>query len=511
MLNSSKKMLFSTMKVVAISIIIKALGLIKQAVLAAYCGASAETDAFFVATGTMVNISTIVFSAISVSLLTIHTNTLISEGRKEANKLINAVLRVFLPIAFLFSIVFFLAATYVAKILAPTYQGDEIRILANYIRAMSPVFVLWCYYLTINVILETDKQFVYGKGQGLFQNLFLIIGACFLYPQYGMPVLVYAFLFSGFAECILVTCAAKGKFHFVRNASCSDEIKRLVAVFLPLLLGNAIYEVNSIVDGQIATSLEAGRASVLSYGATINDMVVGVLITSVSTVLFSNFSTWIAKGEIENVERSLQKSIEYLTLLLLPVMVMCFFAGDQIITLFYGRGSFGEQEIKLTYGVVIGYAAGFVFQAARANLIKVYYAFQDSRKPMMNGLLAICLNIVLSICLSKIIGIAGVALATSISMFFVTCLLLVGVKRYLPKFGIKHCGKEICKGLTGAAISSALVIVIKINVHTNMLLAIFIEGIAVVIVYISCLIILRAKIVQSEMRKIKRMLFKDDR
>lgn len=55
------------------------------------------------------------------------------------------------------------------------------------------------------------------------------------------------------------------------------------------------------------------------------------------------------------------------------------------------KGGLGNQLFQYAagYGVVIGYAIGFVFQAARSNLVKVYYAFQDSKTPMINGMLAI--------------------------------------------------------------------------------------------------------------------------
>ena len=102
---------------------------------------------------------------------------------------------------------------------------------------------------------------------------------------------------------------------------------------------------------------------------------------------------------------------------------MCVIAGDQIVELFYGRGNFGTNEIKLTDSVVIGYSLGFIFQAARANLVKVFYAFQDSKTPMINGMISIACNITLSFLLSRIIGISGVSLATSIAMFIATLLL----------------------------------------------------------------------------------------
>ena len=488
-----KKILLSTLQVTLITLFVKFLGMIKQSVLAASCGATMETDAFFIATGTMVNLSTIIFSAISISLLTIHTNVLIKDGRKKSNELINAVLKFFIPVSFGLTMMVYFGSPIVARILAPAYQGEELRLLSEYIQAMSISFVLWCYFLTINVVLETDKQFVQGKGQGFFQNVFLIFGAIVLYPKYGMKVLVYAFLLSGLAQCILVTWCARNRFKLViAKKNTNKYVYDLIKVAFPLLLGNAMYEVNSIVDGQVATSLGAGGASILNYGATINDMVVGVIVTSVSTVLFSHFSTWIAKNEIREVETNLKRVLEVLSLLIFPIMVMCIVSGDQIVEILYGRGNFGKKEIQMTYGVVAAYAVGFVFQAARSNLVKVYYAFQDSKTPKINGLLAIVLNITLSITLSKFIGVVGVALATSVSMLFVTALLLRGVKKYLSSFTIKKSCKELLKGAIAACITAVVAFALKSYLSTGLIVSFLIISSVVVGMYIVLLFLFKS-------------------
>ena len=141
-----KSILFSTVIVSGFTIITKFLGLIKQSVLAAYCGATIETDSFFVATGTMVSLCGTVFSALSISLLTIHTEILVNEGRYRANGLINAVLRAFLPFSAILTLSFLVFAPYVARFLAPTYQGEQLDNLAHDISIMSIEFIPYCYF-----------------------------------------------------------------------------------------------------------------------------------------------------------------------------------------------------------------------------------------------------------------------------------------------------------------------------------------------------------------------------
>ena len=323
------KLIKSTIVITFITFLTKLLGLIKQSVLAAVCGATAEMDAYFVGSGVLVSLCGVFFSVNSIFLLSLHTDVLFKEGREKSNDLINSVLRIFIPISIGITLIFFVFSTPIAKLLAPSYGNEQTKLLSHYIQVMSFSFILWCYYLTINVVLETDKRFIPGKMQGVFQNVVLIVVALLFYPKYGVRVLLYAFLLSGLIQCLLVTWCARKQFKFVfHKVNAGSQIKQLIIRSIPLIIGNAIYEINDIVDKQISTGLGTGSVSYLTYGATINEIVTGVLVASVSSVLFAHFATWISEGRVDQVEKNLEGCIEYLTVLIMPIMAMCIAAGD---------------------------------------------------------------------------------------------------------------------------------------------------------------------------------------
>lgn len=485
--NSSKKSIISsTLFVSLLAVFIKFLGLIKQSVLAAYCGATEETDMFFIVSGVLVMLCTMIFSAISVSLLTMHTDKLIHEGRESANDLINKVLRTFLPLSVLITLFFIIVAPWFAKFLVPTYSPEQIVVMAKYIRMMSAVFILWCYFLTINVVLETDKSFIPGRGQNMFQNIFLIIAAIFVYSRTGIESLIWAFLFSAFAECILVTWCARRQFKVIwgKLHTPSSEIKKLYKLALPLIVGNAVYEVNDIVDKQISSSLGEGHVSYLTYGSTINEIVTGVIVMAMSTVLFTHFATWVSEGNLQKLERMLMGCLTYLILIVFPIITMCIFAGDDIVRIFYQRGSFGETEVYYTYWVSVGYASGFIFSSVRAVMVKVFYAFKDTRRAMINGIVSVAINISLSITLSRFIGVWGIALATSIAMLFSVILMSIQLRQYLPSFSFTSEKSEIIKGFLSFAVSSVCVYLIThSDPFGNVFLSFFVKGTVCVMVY----------------------------
>lgn len=501
----SKSIIKSTMLVTIFSFFIKFLGLIEQSVVANVCGVSNSTDAFFVSTGIIVNLCTVVFSSISVSFLSKYSETKINNGDEKANDLLNSVIKLFIPISGLLSLCFFILAPLWAKVFAPTYEGAQLATLSRYIQISSFSFVLWCYFLVINVVLEANKIFLPGRAFGFFQNVFLIIAAICLYPHFGIITLVYAFLFAGLAQCILVTfCARKYIKIFMKDLTQCTLAKQIFFTSVPLILGNAIYEINDIVDKQISTSLGEGVASVLNYGSTINGIVTGVIVSSVTVVIFSHFTTWVAQGKIQEINDNLILTINTLSVLIVPVMVMCIVAGDHIVKILYGRGEFSDSDVIKTYGVVIGYAIGFVFQAARANIVRVYYAFNDTKRPLINGSISVVINILLSIILSRYIGVKGIALSTSVSMLIVTILLLTGIKRYLPMFTFESIISEIYKAVIAGFICSVPVFLIKKMLSINIYGKFIIEGFICVLFYSVIMLLLKSNTINFLIDKMKK-------
>lgn len=505
LVHKKENIVTSTIRVSVIVVVIKILGFIKQVIIASRFGASLETDAFFISTGVINSLANVLFSAISVTLLSLYTQKVVEKGKEKANLLISATIKKFIPISIVIFLLFFILAPKIGKILAPTYDGYILELLASYIRIMAGSFVLNCYYLTINVILESNKSFLPGKVQAFFQNLFLIIAALFFSDEFGVKALVIAFILAAVAQCIFITFCVKNTYHFSWNTIESNgDVSKLIRLSIPLILGNAVYELNDIVDKQIASGQGNGMASILSYGASINEIVTTVIIMSLSTVLFSYYATWVARKECKKIEENIKKSMEYLVLFIVPIFSVCLLSGEDIVRILYGRGNFGDSEIRETYAVLIGYAIGFIFQASRATTVRVFYAFKDTKIPMINGVISVAVNIVLSIWLSRIIGVAGVSWATSISMAFASCQLFYYLSKYIKGFSLKSSLPEYAKAIVGGIISSIIVYILKINIEINYLLSFIICGAATVLAYFFLLLIFRSKCIYELLGKVMR-------
>ena len=176
---SNKSIVRSTLFLSLIVLLIKVLGFVKQAIIAAYFGATIQTDVYFIASGVLVSVSIAVFTAISISSLSLYIDKLTNYGRKSANTFLTSTIKVFLPLSAIVSMLIALLAQPIAGVLAPSYVGEELKLLSQYLRIMSVTFFLSSYYYIINVSLEAEKNFFPAKGFSFFKNLFILIASIF--------------------------------------------------------------------------------------------------------------------------------------------------------------------------------------------------------------------------------------------------------------------------------------------------------------------------------------------
>lgn len=454
--NMNNKVLKSSLQVTAIVFLVKILGLLKQSIVAMICGATYETDLFFLATGLVTQLCVVIFSSISISLLSLYFDSTAKKDYEYATSVISSVLKVIIPICFVMSVFTCVLAPIFAKVLAPSYNAEQAKELATIIRILSILFVLNAYYLIINVTLEAQKNLLPGKILNLLQNLFTIVFVVFVYKKYGVISLVYGMVFANVVGCIYITIRASKFYAFgFRQLFRWSEVKQLLRLSFPLLIGNAMYEISDIIDKQIASQLGNGVVSYLAYGTSINEIISSLIGTTVSSVLFVHYAAWVSEGRKDLISSELGKSIRVLVFILLPITVVGIVSRYDIVKILYGRGSFGEYDIFCTSGVVLGYAVGFVFQALRANLVKVFYSLKDTRTPMINGIICITVNIIVSIALSRVIGISGVAFGTSIAMILATALLLINLKYRLMDFSISSDLKNFIKQFMAFIVSFA--------------------------------------------------------
>ena len=404
----------SAFVVSSIIVAVKLLGFVKQAVIAYYLGASAQTDAYFLAYSVIGGVSQAVFSAVSVSMIPMYLQRREKDGKTGTDSFTNSVLVVFGAFALLLTLIFAGFSPIFSKVVGMKLENEQSQYLAFCFRQES--LICFCYGLItiFGAVLEAEKRFIPLRLNGIFLST-TIMSALIVSQNKSTTVLLYATIVSNVIEvCYMYLCARRFFKLGIRRISLKSTIP-LIQLTLPLLFGNAIIQINSIIDKVLATSVSEGGASCLSYGQVLYEFVNATLIVSLSAIAFSFFAGAVAKKEQSKLLNYLKKAVSYLVIALLPISVYSLIEARDIVTLIYARGEFSSQSVEFCTQALRGYAIGFVFIATREVLVKAHYAFQDTKRPMTNGIIAVMANVILSITLSRPFGLLGITVATSIA------------------------------------------------------------------------------------------------
>ena len=424
-----------------ITIFIKAIGFIKQAVISYYFGASVTMDSYLVVTDFVSEVGTMFFSSIAITLIVIYDEE--RRDVKRKNEFVSNAFTGLLVFSIALVVIVCLSARPIFGILAPGFSSKVLDESVRRLRIVSILLINICISNICVALLNAEKRFIVAKSIGLIQSVCIIVACVFLEKKLGIMALFYGFGAFYIVENIFLLLNVRNIFSYrLRNPFKDIRIRRLIKLSIPLFISSAIVQINAMVDKAIASNLGVGSVSGMSYGNFVFSTIHSIIIASVTTVLYSYFSDYVIEKDEMAIVQKTKSSLHLLISLLIPVCACCCINSDEIIRLIYGRGTFGEGAISITSNAFLGYCIGIVFIAIRDVYLQVLYAYKKTKIAMINGGVGVIINVFLSLTLSRYIGIFGIALADSISYVVLVVMSYLSVRRVLPNIRLAFTNRD---------------------------------------------------------------------
>lgn len=445
-MTKSNTILKSTTAVMLVVLFSKLLGFVRQTLVAGVYGSNDVTDIYFISSEFMVNVSGAFTTALTTALVTVYIAITVKEGKKAAGEVASKVLVLFLMVAAAAIVLVDLFAPQVGHLLAPAYDASQLDSLAYYLRIFSVAFVFSAFQSIYAAVLNANNIFVPGKFYGVIYNPLVIASILLLGDKLGILAIVYAYYLANLLQILYLHLRCRGIYSFRPTLRFRDErLAQVGRLALPILISNVIMQCNGVVDKALCSYLGEGVASAYTYARTLEQFVTGTFTATVTMVLLSQFAAFAAAQDTEKINAMLKRTVAVLILLLVPVAVITILSAGDIVTMVYMRGKFTLEAVHQTTMALIGFAVGFPIIALREVMIRIHFAFQKTKIPMMISIAAVMMNVVLSIALAPVIGVLGISLATSLSGILSVLLLVVTAKRYMPDFRFFACRTAMLK------------------------------------------------------------------
>lgn len=139
---------------------------------------------------------------------------------------------------------------------------------------------------------------------------------------------------------------------------------------------------------------------------------------------------------------------------MIPISVASIVFAKPVVRIIFERGAFDSRATQMTATALVFYAVGMTAFGLRDILGKVFYSLQDTKTPMVNGIVSVGVNILLDLALIKPMAHGGLALATSSSSIACILLLFLNLKRKVGYFGQDKIIRAIFKSLVSSCVMS---------------------------------------------------------
>ena len=416
------------------------LGLIREQVMAYYFGAGMATDAFVTAFR-IPNLLRDMFAegALSSAFIPVFKEKMVKESDEEAFRLGNIVITAILLVVGVIVLLGIVATPIIIYLSANgfTAEPDKFDLTVGLTRLMFVYLLLVSLSALVMGMLNSFGRFGIPALSPAVFNVGIIVCTVGLYKLFEMPVYAMAVgvLLGGAGQlAVQLPSLFKIGFRFKPCINFIDEgLKKVIRLFLPMIVGMSAGRVNILVNTLLASFLIEGSITYLNYSYRLMHFPLGVFAVALGTVALPRASELAARGDMDSLTKTFYEAINLNMLLILPSAFILAQWGHEIVSLIYFWGRFSETDLNNTALTLLHYAYGLVGFAAVRVTVPLYYALGDSRSPMKISIVSIVINMLLYYPMIKMLNFAGLAAATSLAALVNFGLLLY----FLPRKGLR--------------------------------------------------------------------------
>ncbi len=444
----AKSVFSASIIVSAMTFISRILGLVRDAVVANFVGASAAADVFLLA-NRIPNFLRRLFAegAFAQAFVPVLSEVKEKHGDDAVRLFVAQAAGTLGTILLIVTIIGVIGSPVVAALFATGwflewYQGGDSAMANQYQLASLMLKFTFPYLFFVSLValsgavLNAYNRFAAAAFTPVLLNIAIIGAAIYLQSWFSEPAVALALgVFIGGAVQLLFQLPflwqqkmlVKPRFDWH-----NPHIKKVRTLMIPALFGVSVSQINLLLDTVIASFLMKGSIAWLYYADRLIEFPLGLFGIGIATVILPALSKLHNQSDTGQFQHTLDWGIRFVCLLGIPALAGLVMIAPLIINVLFGHGAFNEGEHDNTLMVsmaVNAYAVGLVSFMVIKVLAPGYYARQDTKTPVKIGIIAMVSNMAFNLLLAPFYGFVGLALATSLSASLNAYLLYRGLKK----------------------------------------------------------------------------------
>ena len=421
--------------IAVVTFLSKFVGFAREVVIARQFGATGQTDAFLV--GMMV--PSLVLGLFAGGLGTLIVPWYLGHKKEDperARLLVDQVTLVWSAIFALVCVGVWVFAPQLVHIFARGFEGTRYDLAVQVTRLLVPMGFMGIMTGLCIGLLQAESSFLVALMWSFLGNVAVVVSLLVFSSRLGIHAWTLGQTVLAVVSFVpLVILVASKRYGFLKRVDVRHmdwpAILQFAALLMPLVLAGGVGTLNVTVDRWVASRLPEGAIAALSFSNRVWTIPITLLAGPIATATFPAFSAMAVDGSaLYAMDDKVRRTVAFLSYIVIPSSVGIVVLATPITRLLFQRGAFDTTATTITAACVQMYALGLVFQAVLPILAKVFYAFKNTVTPLLISLGIVGANMAGNIILSRYLGAAGIALATTITVTLGTIIYALLLRHY---------------------------------------------------------------------------------
>lgn len=426
-------------------------GLIRETLTARILGAGAESDAFFIAFR-IPNLLRRLFAegAFSQAFIPILSEAQTQDGREQGVELARRVCSLLFVVLLAIVCLGVVGAGYIVQGVASGLEAgsEQYKLTVQLTQWMFPYILLISMVAMASGLLNSLRHFSLPAFAPVLLNLSFIGGAVFLVPYFDYPVQAMAFsvILGGVFQVVLLwyglarTNAFLNPFKGLSRLGVylkEDRVRRILRNMVPASLAVSVAQISLIINTNIASHLEKGSVSWISFGDRLMEFPTALLGVALGTVLLPSLSR-AANSDEKEYSQLMDWGLRLTVLLAIPAALGLALFSEALVSVLFHYGRFDAHDVMMTSQAVMAYSIGLCGLVMVKVLAPGFYAKQDVRTPVKIGVFVVVATQLMNLVFVPWLGHAGLPLSVGFGATLNAVILYAGLRRrglYKPLSG----------------------------------------------------------------------------
>jgi putative peptidoglycan lipid II flippase len=437
-------------------------GIVREVYLAARVGVSADLDALLIVLVLPATLAGVLTSGAMTALVPTYADLRPGSGGPAASRFAGGLLAWTALAGLVLGALIAIAADGIVAVLGPGLSAAGREASAGYLRLLAPVGFVAALAAHLQAVCQAQERFRGMARAHVAAPAITVTAMVVLWDRLGLTSVVVGTLLGTFVAAALLfvaTVPGDGMPRLTLRLPRS-EVRAFVRHAAPLTLSSGILQLNAIADRAIASLLLPGAVSALRFAEILVRAPIGMIAPAWGNAIYPALVGLTQRGSRDELGGATGRAAGYAIAVFAPVAALTAAVAPIAVAVAFLRGAFDSADLALTAPVVAAFAPLIVVLMVSPVLTSALNARRRGGVLLAGGVLNVVLNLVLDVALGSTIGVAGIALSSSLASTVVLLLFARRIAATEPGFGPQAILRTLVRASLAATLVAAAVAVL---------------------------------------------------